>query len=112
MPAPRRDVRSERALACATSMIAIGDAARGAGWRKSSLVGTANTAKLLQISGVGPARLFDRRSGVHELAGSVKFPRPLLGASGRRAQQRTINEMARGMGLAGQIVRWAFGPAS
>jgi choline dehydrogenase len=75
--------------------------------------GTANTAKLLQISGVGPPELL-RSIGVpviQELPGvgenfrdhySVRFVARVKGI-------RTMNEMSRGLGLAGQIARWAAG---
>ncbi len=78
--------------------------------------GTANTAKLLQISGVGPAALLASLGVpvVHELAGvgenfrdhySVRFVARVKGI-------RTMNEMSRGLGLAGQIARWAAGRPS
>jgi choline dehydrogenase len=78
--------------------------------------GTANTAKLLQISGVGPATLLDSIGVpvVHELAGVGENFRdhyaPRLVARVRNST--TINELARGMGLAGQIMRWALGKPS
>ena len=78
--------------------------------------GTANTAKLLQISGVGPAALLSSIGVpvVHELPGvgenfrdhySVRFVARVKGI-------RTMNELSRGMGLAGQIARWAAGRPS
>ena len=78
--------------------------------------GTANTAKLLQISGVGPAALLGALGVpvVHELRGvgenfrdhySIRMVARVKGAS-------TINEMSRGFGLAGQIARWALGKPS
>lgn len=78
--------------------------------------GTANTAKLLQISGVGPAALLSSLGVpvVHELRGvgenfrdhySVRMVARVKGI-------RTINEMSRGMGLVGQIARWAMGKPS
>jgi choline dehydrogenase len=78
--------------------------------------GTANTAKLLQISGIGPAALLSSIGVpvVHELAGvgenfrdhySVRFVARVKGI-------RTMNELSRGMGLAGQIARWAVGRPS
>ena len=78
--------------------------------------GTANTAKLLQLSGIGPAALL-RAIGVpvvHELPGvgenfrdhySVRFVARVRG-------MKTINELSRGVGLAGQIARWAAGRPS
>jgi len=78
--------------------------------------GTANTAKLLQISGVGPAALLTSIGVpvVHELAGvgenfrdhySVRFVARVKGI-------RTMNELSRGLSLAGQIARWAAGRPS
>jgi choline dehydrogenase len=78
--------------------------------------GTANTAKLLQISGVGPAALLNSIGVpvVHELRGVGENFRdhyaPRLVA--RVKNSTTINEMARGIGLAGQIMRWAMGRPS
>ncbi len=78
--------------------------------------GTANTAKLLQISGVGPAALLGEIGVpvVHELPGvgenfrdhySVRMVARVRGI-------RTMNELSRGVGLAGQIARWAMGRPS
>ncbi len=78
--------------------------------------GTANTAKLLQISGVGPAGLLATLGVpvVHELPGvgenfrdhySVRFVARVRGIG-------TMNELSRGLGLAGQIGRWAMGKPS
>jgi choline dehydrogenase len=78
--------------------------------------GTANTAKLLQISGVGPAALLAELGVpvVHELRGvgenfrdhySVRFV-------ARVRNSTTMNELSRGMGLVGQIARWAMGRPS
>jgi choline dehydrogenase-like flavoprotein len=78
--------------------------------------GTANTAKLLQISGVGPAGLLALLGVpvVHALAGvgenfrdhySVRMVARVKGI-------RTINEMSHGLGLAGQIARWVLGRPS
>ena len=75
--------------------------------------GTANTAKLLQISGVGPAALLASIGVpvVHVLPGvgenfrdhySVRMVARVKGI-------RTMNEMSRGLSLAGQIARWAMG---
>src|SRR5215469_2980949 len=78
--------------------------------------GTANTAKLLQLSGVGSAELLGTIGVpvVHELRGVGENFRdhyaPRLVARVRNST--TINEMARGVGLAGQIVRWAVGKPS
>jgi choline dehydrogenase len=78
--------------------------------------GTVNTAKLLQISGVGPEPLLASIGVpmVHEIPGVGENFRdhyaPRLVARVRNST--TINEMARGIGLAGQIVRWALGKPS
>jgi choline dehydrogenase len=77
--------------------------------------GTANTAKLLQMSGVGPAWLLG------ELGVEVVADLP-VGANFRdhystRVVARvknvsTINEMSHGLGLVGQIARWVIGKPS
>ncbi len=78
--------------------------------------GTANTAKLLQISGVGSAALLAAIGVpvVHELPGvgenfrdhyAVRFVARVRGIA-------TMNELSRGLGLAGQIARWATGRPS
>jgi len=78
--------------------------------------GTANTAKLLQISGIGPVRLLAELGVpvIHALPGvgenfrdhySVRFV-------ARVKNIRTMNEMSRGAGLVGQIARWAMGRPS
>jgi choline dehydrogenase len=78
--------------------------------------GTANTAKLLQISGVGPAAVLGTIGVpvVHELPGVGENFRDHYSARlvARVKNSATINELARGMGLAGQIVRWAMGKPS
>lgn len=78
--------------------------------------GTANSARLLQISGVGPASVV-KNIGVemiHELPGvgenfrdhyTVRFVNRAKGVV-------TMNEMSRGPRLLGQIVRWALGKPS
>lgn len=78
--------------------------------------GTVNTARLLQISGIGPAALLAEIGVpvVHDLRGvgenfrdhySVRFV-------ARAKNIRTMNEMARGFGLANQIAKWAVGKPS
>ena len=78
--------------------------------------GTANTAKLLQISGVGPAALLGSFGVpvVHDLRGVGENFRDHYSARlvARVKNSMTINELARGMGLAGQIARWAVGKPS
>lgn len=75
--------------------------------------GTVNSARLLQVSGVGPARLLGG------LGRSVVVERQGVGANFRdhyavRAVMRakpgtiTLNELSRGMRLGGQIALWAL----
>jgi choline dehydrogenase len=77
--------------------------------------GTVNTAKLLQISGVGPAALL-QTLGVQvaaDLPVGENFRDHYSARVVARVRNiRTINEMSRGMGLAGQIARWAMGKPS
>jgi len=78
--------------------------------------GTANTAKLLQISGVGPASLLGSIGVpvVHELRGVGENFRDHYSVRvvAKVRNSITINEMSRGVGLAGQILRWAMGRPS
>jgi choline dehydrogenase len=78
--------------------------------------GTANTAKLLQISGIGSAELLGDIGipVVHELRGVGENFRDHYATRlvARVRNSKTINELARGMGLAGQIMRWAMGKPS
>ncbi len=78
--------------------------------------GTANSARLLQISGVGPASLLQGIGVpvIHELPGvgenfrdhyTVRFVNRAKGVV-------TMNEMSRGPRLLGQIARWAVGKPS
>jgi len=77
--------------------------------------GTVNTAKLLQLSGVGPASVL-QDIGVPVLAdlpvGENFRDHYSARIVARVKNVRTINEMARGMGLAGQIARWMLGKPS
>ena len=77
--------------------------------------GTANTAKLLQISGVGPASLL-RELGMPVIAdlpvGENFRDHYSVRLVARVKNVRTINEMSRGVGLAGQVLRWAMGRPS
>ena len=77
--------------------------------------GTANTAKLLQMSGVGPAWL------LAELGVPVTADLPVgenfrdhnaARIVARVKNIRTMNEMSKGLGLAGQIARWVLGRPS
>jgi choline dehydrogenase len=78
--------------------------------------GTANTAKLLQMSGIGPAALLQSIGApvLHALPGvgenfrdhySVRLVARVKGA-------RTMNEDGSGLGLVAQIARWAMGKPS
>ena len=77
--------------------------------------GTAKTAKLLQISGVGPASLL-RDLGVSVVAdlpvGENFRDHYSVRIVARVKNIRTINEMSKGFGLAGQIALWALGKPS
>ena len=85
--------------------------------RKEVIVssGTANTAKLLQMSGVGPAWLL-RDLGVPVVAdlpvGENFRDHYSTRIVARVKNVRTMNEMSRGMGLMGQIARWVMGKPS
>lgn len=78
--------------------------------------GTVNTAKLLQISGVGPAGLLAEIGVpvVHELAGVGENFRDHYSVRyvARCKNIRTMNEMATGLPLLNQIGRWAMGKPS
>jgi choline dehydrogenase len=77
--------------------------------------GTVNTAKLLQISGADPAWLLNDL-GVKVLAdlsvGENFRDHYSARIAARVKNVRTINEMSRGLGLIGQIARWATGKPS
>lgn len=77
--------------------------------------GTANTARLLQMSGVGPAWLLGEL-GVPVLAdlpvGENFRDHYNARIVARVKNVRTINEMATGFGLAGQVARWMLGKPS
>ena len=85
--------------------------------RKEVIVssGTANTAKLLQMSGVGPAWLL-RDIGVPVIADLPVGENLRDHYSARIVAKvknvRTMNEMALGLGLMGQIARWMLGKPS
>jgi choline dehydrogenase len=78
--------------------------------------GTANTPKLLQISGVGPGALLQTISApvVHELPGVGANLRDhyLVRMVSRVSGLDTINDMTRGVKFFGQIARWAVGAPS
>jgi choline dehydrogenase len=79
--------------------------------------GTVNTARLLQISGVGPADLLGKLGVpvVHELRGvGSNFRDHYASRFVMRAKPgvETLNELARGLKLGGQIARWAMGKPS
>ncbi len=75
--------------------------------------GTVNTARLLQVSGIGPAAL------LAEIGVPVRHELPGVGANFRdhyavrfvmRAKKgvKTLNELSKGLSLGGQIARWAL----
>jgi choline dehydrogenase len=75
--------------------------------------GTVNTARLLQVSGVGPAELLGRLGVpvVHELRGvGSNFRDHYASRFVMRAKPgvETLNELSRGLKLGGQIARWAL----
>jgi len=78
--------------------------------------GTVNTAKLLQLSGLGPATLLQSIGVpvVHELRGVGENFRDHYGVRivARARDVTTLNELASGVGLAGQVARWALGRPS
>ncbi|WP_428486381.1 GMC family oxidoreductase [Rhodopila sp.] len=77
--------------------------------------GTVNTAKLLQMSGVGPAWLL-RELGVPVVAdlpvGENFRDHYATRIVARVKNVRTMNEMSRGVGLAAQIAHWTMGKPS
>ena len=78
--------------------------------------GTINTPRLLQISGIGPAELL-RQIGApvfHDLPGVGENYRDHYSVRvvARAKNTATMNEMARGLRLAGQALRWAAGKPS
>jgi choline dehydrogenase len=85
--------------------------------RKEVIVssGTANSAKLLQMSGVGPAWLL-ADLGVKVIAdlpvGENFRDHYSTRIVARVKNIRTMNEMSRGFGLMGQIARWVMGRPS
>ncbi len=85
--------------------------------RKEVIVssGTANTAKLLQMSGVGPAWLLNEL-GVPVLAdlpvGENFRDHYSTRIVARVKNVRSMNEMSKGLGLAGQVARWVMGKPS
>jgi choline dehydrogenase len=77
--------------------------------------GTANTAKLLQMSGVGPAWLLADLGVpvVADLPVGENFRDHYSARIVARVKNiRTMNEMSHGVGLLGQIARWALGKPS
>ena len=78
--------------------------------------GTINTARLLQISGIGSAALLGELGipVVHELRGVGENFRDHYSVRvvARVKNIRTMNEMSKGMSLLGQIARWATGQPS
>ncbi len=85
--------------------------------RKEVIVscGTANTAKLLQMSGVGPSNLLARLGVpvVADLPVGENFRDHYSTRIVARVKNiKTINEMSKGVGLAAQMARWALGKPS
>lgn len=79
--------------------------------------GTVNTARLLQISGIGPGGLLGEIGipVVHELAGvGENFRDHFAARMVMRAKKgtATLNELARGPRLGQQVMRWATGKSS
>jgi choline dehydrogenase len=77
--------------------------------------GTANTAKLLQMSGVGPAWLLNDLGVpvVADLPVGENFRDHYSARIVARVKNvRTINEMSRGTGLMAQVARWVMGKPS
>lgn len=75
--------------------------------------GTVNTARLLQVSGVGPAELLGTLGVdvVHELRGvGANFRDHYASRFVMRARPgvETLNELSRGLRLGGQIARWGL----
>ena len=79
--------------------------------------GTVNTARLLQVSGVGPADLLGSLGVpvVHAVRGvGANFRDHYATRFVMRARKgvETLNELSRGLRLGGQIARWAMGKPS
>ncbi|GAC1345369.1 MAG: GMC family oxidoreductase N-terminal domain-containing protein [Acetobacteraceae bacterium] len=78
--------------------------------------GTVNTARLLQISGIGPAALLQNLgvSVIHELPVGENFRDHYAVRCVARARPgvTTLNELARGPRLGLQVLRWAAGKPS
>jgi choline dehydrogenase len=78
--------------------------------------GTVNTARLMQLSGIGPASTL-ARIGVpvfHDLPVGENFRDHYASRLVMRAKPgiETLNELARGFGLVKQVARWAMGRPS
>jgi choline dehydrogenase len=77
--------------------------------------GTVNTARLLQLSGIGPAALLQDLgvAVVADLPAGENFRDHYATRIVARAKNiRTMNEMSHGMGLVGQVARWMLGKPS
>ena len=74
--------------------------------------GTANTARLLQVSGVGPAWLLDKLGVpvIRELPVGENFRDHYASRVVVRAKKvvPTLNEMAKGLRLVGEVAKWAL----
>jgi choline dehydrogenase len=77
--------------------------------------GTANTAKLLQMSGIGPASLLQALGVpvVADLPAGENFRDHYSTRIVARVKNvKSMNELSKGLGLAGQIARWVMGKPS
>ncbi len=79
--------------------------------------GTVNTARLLQVSGVGPAALLERLGVpvVHELRGvGENFRDHYASRVVMRAKPgvQTLNQLSRGVRLGAEVARWGMGRPS
>jgi len=78
--------------------------------------GTINTARLLQISGIGPAELLQQIGVpvVRDVPGVGENFRDHYSVRvvARARNVQTMNELSRGLGLAGQVARWMVGRPS
>lgn len=78
--------------------------------------GTVNTARLMQLSGIGPAATLARigMPVFHELPVGENFRDHYASRLVMRAKPgvETLNELARGFGLVKQVARWATGKPS
>ncbi|TDR93643.1 GMC family oxidoreductase [Enterovirga rhinocerotis] len=79
--------------------------------------GTANTARLLQLSGIGPEDVLrplgiEIRHGLPGVGQNLRDHYSIRAVARAKAGTVTLNELARGPRLLGQIARWALGRPS